>query len=77
MLASFAFAKETAPPEGAVTNVHVPMPAVGVLPAKVAEFAHTFWVVPAFAMVGLAKRVIFTLLVVEGQGTFTIVQVRI
>ena len=41
-------------------KVHVPVPTVGVFPAKVAVVAHTVWSVPAFAVVGVALTFIIT-----------------
>ena len=39
---------------------HVPVPVVAVLPARVALVAHTSWSGPAFAVVGVADRVMVT-----------------
>ena len=41
-------------------SVHVPLPTVGVLPPSVAVVAHTVWLVPASATVGLASTVMVT-----------------
>ena len=56
------------------TMVHVPVPTVGALPAKVAEVPQIFWSAPALATVGLAVKVMTTSSKDAGQGAFEIIQ---
>jgi hypothetical protein len=68
---------------GAVTEappamtVHTPVPFVGVLPAKVAEAAHTPKSAPASAVVGDWSRVIMTVSLDDGQVPLLIVQTNV
>ena len=43
-----------------LTNVHVPVPTVGVFPAKVALAEHKVWLVPALDVVGDTTLVMVT-----------------
>jgi hypothetical protein len=51
-------------------SVHTPVPIVGVFPANVAVVPHTFWVLPAAAVVGGVTPVIVTWLVDEAHEPF-------
>ncbi len=68
---------------GAVTEalpamtVHVPVPAVGALPASVPVVPHTVWSGPAFAVVGASSLLIVMLSLEEGQTPLLIVQTRV
>ena len=56
------------------TSVHEPVPTVAVLPASVAEVAHTVWSAPAAATVGLSLLVMVTSSEVAVQGALLMVQ---
>lgn len=56
-----------------LTNVQVPVPDVGVLPAKVAELLQRVWFGPAAAAVGEATPVMVTVEVDGVQGGLEIV----
>jgi hypothetical protein len=59
-----------------LTNVHVPVPDVGLFPAIVNVVLHSVWLGPAAAVVGATTPVIVTVDVVEGQGAFAIVHIN-
>src|SRR5258707_2420368 len=58
-------------------TVHVPVPAVGALPASVPVVPHTVWSGPAFAVVGASSLLIVMLSLEEGQTPLLIVQTRV
>ena len=64
---------------GAVTEalpaitVQAPVPTVGVLPASVAVVPQTVWSDPAFDVVGVSSRVMFTVSRVVGQTPLVII----
>lgn len=57
-----------------LTNVHAPVPVVGVFPARVAVVAHTTWSGPAADVVGGATRVTVTSSKLAVHGGLLIVQ---
>ena len=59
------------------TNVHDPVPAVGVLPASVAAAAHTVWSAPALAIVVLPFLVITTSSEDATHGALDIVHLKV
>ena len=68
----FAFANVPVPP----TTVHVPVPEVGVFPAKLAVVAQFIWSIPAFEVVS-TSNVITTSSVEAVQGVLEIVQRKV
>lgn len=60
-----------------LTLVHVPEPVAGVFPESVAEVAHTVWLAPALAVVGLATPVMMTSEVLGVQFPLVIVHRKV
>jgi hypothetical protein len=64
-------------PPTPVTILHIPVPTIGVFPAKVAEVPQIIWSGPALALVGLAVRLMTTSSIEAAQGAFAIVQRKV
>ena len=64
-------------PPAPLMMLHAPVPTVAVFAASVALIAQSVWSGPAFAVVGLARRVITTSSVEAVQGALLIVQRRV
>ena len=64
-------------PPAPETMLQLPVPEVGVLPAKFVDVPQSDWSGPALEVVGLARRVMITSSVEAVQGALEMVQRRV